>query len=305
MVRLSTNSASLSLKRTLRPRSVLHSNTCWELISLARLTFCRRTISESFIWTISTSLIRASNIFLSRFKNNSGYDEPYNKLGELYLKNNDIDKALQYLEKGYKLYQKRPALLNNYGLALFNNNDLERAEVILTKWLEADNTNFKAYNNLGNVFRKLKRLNDALDMYSRSAKFSNNKHLPAMVNLASVYIEQNNIFACIECTENIVSSKLKEASNALEMCGLDQLVVHANIKQSIVWYENKEFKDGVELLTQIVDEYPNNIPMHWYLGLHHQKLGNNNVAIEHLLKAIQLIYQSPPSAVHINNYFMK
>ena len=101
---------------------------------------------------------------------------------------------MQYLEKGYKLYQKRPALLNNYGLALFNNNDLERAEVILTKWLEADNANFKAYNNLGNVFRKQKKLDDALDMYSRSVKFSNGEHIPAIINLASIYIEQRNWF---------------------------------------------------------------------------------------------------------------
>ena len=101
---------------------------------------------------------------------------------------------MQYLEKEYKLYQKRPVLLNNYGLALFNNNNLERAEVILTKWIEADNANFKSYNNLGNVFRKQKKLDDALDMYSRSVKFSNDEHIPAIINLASIYIEQSNWF---------------------------------------------------------------------------------------------------------------
>ena len=98
----------------------------------------------------------AIKFLLKSVNKNPGYDEPYNKLGEAYMKKNELPKALFYLQKGYELFQQRPDLLNTYGLALFNNDEIEKARKMLEKCLEVDSAHFKAYNNLGNVLRRQK-----------------------------------------------------------------------------------------------------------------------------------------------------
>lgn len=108
---------------------------------------------------------KAINYFIRSIEKNSGYDEPYNKLGEIYMIKYEMNKAEYYLALGYEWYQKRPELLNNYGLVLLNLNKLELAEKVLSQWINIDPSHFKAYNNLGNVMRNLDRLSDAIHCY--------------------------------------------------------------------------------------------------------------------------------------------
>ena len=76
-----------------------------------------------------------------------------------------MGEALYYLQKGYSLFNAKPDLLSNLGLALYNNNELDSAKMILEECLEMDNQNYKAYNNLGNVMRKIKKHREAIQFY--------------------------------------------------------------------------------------------------------------------------------------------
>jgi hypothetical protein len=71
------------------------------------------------------------------------------------------------------------------------------------------------------------------------------------------------------------------------------LIEHPNIKQAIVWYENKEFSSGVSLLDEIADQFPKNIVIPCYLGLNHQKLGGDQLAIDYFNKTIDIIFEKP------------
>jgi len=81
------------------------------------------------------------------------------------MKRNMMGEALYYLQKGYSLFNAKPDLLSNLGLALYNNNELDSAKMILEECLEMDNQNYKAYNNLGNVMRKIKKHREAIQFY--------------------------------------------------------------------------------------------------------------------------------------------
>ena len=48
-------------------------------------------------------------------------------------------------------------------------------------------------------------------------------------------------------------------------------------------YENKEFKEGIELINDwMKGKCADNIVLNWYLGMHYQKLGRKEKAIEYL-----------------------
>lgn len=124
---------------------------------------------------------------------------------------------MYYLEEGFKTNDNRPDLLNNYGLALFNNDNIDKAEVILIRCLNIDNANFKAFNNLGNVFRRQQKPNEAIEMYKKSIETSQGSHLPAYINLASTYLQKNDLFSCIENIENALKVKPKDSKRALQV----------------------------------------------------------------------------------------
>lgn len=217
---------------------------------------------------------------------NPNWDNPFSKIGEAYLKLNMIKEALHYLGQGYNLENQSTDLLNNFGLALYNDDLLESAQKVLEECIEKDNSFYKAYNNLGNVYRKRKQYKEALNYYKQSITLSNKTHIMAYVNSASAYLCQNDLISWMENVQNWLDLNSSKAKNLLKYCGLYQLVQHPDIRKAIISFENKEFKDGIQLLKTISPKYPKNIAINWYLGLFHQKLGQDEEALLSLKSTI-------------------
>lgn len=224
---------------------------------------------------------KAIKYFLKSIEKNPGWDKPYSKIGESFMKKSMIKEALYYLQKGYELFDDKPDLLNNYGLALYNSNRTKDAQVVLEHCISIDKDNYKAYNNLGNVYRRLMKFDQALEFYKKSAELSKGQHITAYINIASHYLNQKDLFECIDCIEKAIELNTNDTISVLRFWGLYQLVVHANVKKTIVWYENKEFQDGIALIKDIYEVNNENIVLNWYLGLHYQKLGDTTVAIKY------------------------
>ena len=187
----------------------------------------------------------AVQFFIKSLDKNPVFHKPFCALGEIFMRNNDFDQALFYLRKGYSVDPDKAELLNLYGLSLFNVWKLDDAERILKKCIEADNSYYKAYNNLGNVYRRIDKYNEAISMYKKSIEASNKKHLAAYINLSSVYLSKKDLNSWIECLEDALETNSKDLKNAMQY----------------------------------------NYVLNCYLGLHNQRLGNEQQAIGYLKRA--------------------
>ena len=64
-----------------------------------------------------------------------------------------------------------------------------------------NNSNFRAYNNLGNALRKRNSIYEAISQYKQAIKISKGTFPIAYLNIAGAYFESNDIVGCIDNLE--------------------------------------------------------------------------------------------------------
>jgi len=90
--------------------------------------------------------------------------EAHAELGSLYLKNNQLDKAVESLRAAMALNDKNPNVRLNYGIALLNKKEMVEAEREFREVIKADQTAATAHMYLGIALVGLKRIDEAETM---------------------------------------------------------------------------------------------------------------------------------------------
>jgi len=98
------------------------------------------------------------------------------------LKDSEYDQAIVLLEKVIEQEKRLTAPYINLGIAYARKDELKNAENALTKAIELESTHPIANNELGLVFRKTGRFNEAKTAYGRALSAHPN-YLPAIRNL--------------------------------------------------------------------------------------------------------------------------
>lgn len=57
---------------------------------------------------------------------------------------------------------------------------------------------------------------EALQMYKKAIEMSNGQHIAAYINLASIYLDRNDIFSCIENVESAAKNHTDDCKEALK-----------------------------------------------------------------------------------------
>lgn len=53
-------------------------------------------------------------------------------------------------------------------------------------------------------------------MYKKAIEMSNGQHIAAYINLASIYLDRNDIFSCIENVESAAKNNTDDCKEALK-----------------------------------------------------------------------------------------
>jgi Tfp pilus assembly protein PilF len=99
--------------------------------------------------------------FIEAVKLHPPFFEAHAELGSLYLKTNQLDKALESLRKALELNDKNPNVRLNYGIALLNKKEMTEAEREFREVIKSDNTAVTAHMYLGIALLGLKRIEEA------------------------------------------------------------------------------------------------------------------------------------------------
>ena len=143
----------------------------------------------------SGDLLEAEKLSKALIESNPKIVFLYNLLGLISVDLKKIDKALNYYEEGIKIDDTDANLYNNIGVLLFNykyESNTKQIEFNYKKSILLNDNNPEAYNNLGNFYKSLNKIEDAINNYKKSSDL-NPKFYFALFNLASLYVSCGKI----------------------------------------------------------------------------------------------------------------
>lgn len=132
-------------------------------------------------------------------------------LGMQYLQMNNLILAQEYLNSSLTLCPKDPLLLNELGVLYYNNDELTKAESFLQKALvSAQNLDSGSkvwcsiHCNLGHVYRRLNRLELAIDHFEEVMRMSRTDS-NVCSSLGLIYLKLDNVSKAIEMLHNALA----------------------------------------------------------------------------------------------------
>ena len=94
----------------------------------------------------------------------------YYLIGQCYRYLEDLDNAVNWMERARQENQRESQLLLALGIIYQLQERFDKATKVLKVAIEEEPTNFSAYNSLGLTYRLAGKLNDALEWYERAAE---------------------------------------------------------------------------------------------------------------------------------------
>jgi tetratricopeptide (TPR) repeat protein len=244
------------------------------------------------------------------------------ELGMDYYGIGEIDKAMEEWEEAVKLNPDTEAR-HMLGHAYFSKGNTDGARREWEYILSKDANNFMALNNLGNLFKKLKDSEKALDYYSRAAVANPQAAMPHY-NIGTVYKEKGELnlakekfLKALELDPQITIAMLEMGNIFWEEGAKDQAIsyfikltegewrkdegfdpkVAGYSSLGRLYLEMRNFEESEKSLKKGLEIQPSNATLHYSLGNLYEAMGK----IEEAKEEYKLTLQLDPKFPHVYN----
>lgn len=231
--------------------------------------------------------IEAIEYFRETIDRDENNPEPYHKLAEIFLSKREVDKAIYYATECSKFKQSDADLNNLVGLCYLQKNNLEKAQEYLQTANLLDANHFRVLNNLGNLNRKLNKLDRAIDYYRLSIKNMPN-FFPAYLNLGLAFLDKGDIWnALLNLKESLKGgSEIKEY---ISRQGLDLFINDDVLYNGIKFCHEEQFDIAAIFLEQAFQNNSKNIVTIFYIATLKFKLKEFQVAANLFNEVIDIL----------------
>lgn len=200
------------------------------------------------------------------------------RLSDYCLSGGDYEGAYRYAEAGLRL-EKNSALHYNVGLYYFRKEQDEPALTHFLKSIELDPQNYKAYNCVGNVYRRKRMFGQAFEAYQNCEKLASGTFPVVFLNLACIYLDQKdvvlaaNYFVKAEAAEK---DKQGVVHAVLRRKGYDELAVRGTARGVELFCA----QDYAGAIKELQENYsPTGVVGNFYLGQAYDKLQQRDDAL--------------------------
>jgi tetratricopeptide (TPR) repeat protein len=259
-------------------------NKAWELGSTTSVTsYFMGTIKEA-----KKKYIDAIVFYKDSIDKNQKNPDPYQRIAECFLMINEVDKSLQYSQECLNLRQSDPEIHNLMGLCFFLKKNPDKALEHLESSRLLDPTNYRALNNLGNVMRKLHRLDRAIDYYKQAIKNSGGFHV-AYLNLGMAYCEMGDIWnGLVNLKESMKGGT--EIIQTIHRKGYNLFFMDEDVYQAIKLYYENQIDVASLFLEKAHKRNPNNVVTNFYIALIKTRMAEYLEAAKFLNFIIQFLH---------------
>jgi tetratricopeptide (TPR) repeat protein len=208
-------------------------------------------------------------------------------LGELALKENSFDKALDYFEEAADVEEKpAPSLRRRLVQLYLRKGDLERALSELNNSGSAANNNIELLKLKAGILATLKRNKEAIQAYERIVELNTSFEEEPYVFMASLYAQENDL----ESAKDVLRRVLEEKPNSFfanyysakifladgnfeeaesfykQTISLNPNAESVKLELARVYAFQKRYDEAISILEQIVDKNPANAKARGLLG---------------------------------------
>ena len=227
---------------------------------------------------------------------NPGKPEPFINLAQIFIIQNDYEKAKNVCAHGLSIMPDNKDLLtiksniekanaNNLyakGVELYNAGDYENA---LNHYLKIQYQTPEILIMIANCYYELKNNSKALEYYDKvlSADTENEN---AMLMIANIMISTDNEQSAREYLNKILTINPNniEAKNTLN--ALNEGAEAKMLDSAIVMYENKDYENALSMLNKITSKNPKNAYAYYYKGAIYEQMKNSEGAIKEYKNSI-------------------
>lgn len=197
-------------------------------------------------------------------------------LGLFYLNNNDVDRAIQHLNRAIALDPRHYLAYNALGLAQAMKGNLQEALAAYNRCLEINPGFSEARNNLGSLYQEMGYLDKAEEEFRKALADANyqTKELPAY-NLARMYFLREDYETALGLVENALrfNSRLAMAHNL----------------RGLILEKLNRLSEAIESYVSAVKLVPDDINFNFNLAVAYFKDGQYTKAKEGFEKILPLI----------------
>ncbi len=201
-------------------------------------------------------------------------------LGTFYLSANEMDLAKQCWEKVLELDPKNETATVYLAAYYYSDNRLKESADYWNKFLQQKPESSEGYFQLGLVQEKLGLLEEALKSYKKVNELKPEAR-EAYLSRARIYETQKDFKLAIQEYENYITVFPDNISILLYL--------------GKCYFEEQRYTDAESILLKAKNVAPNNIPLHYLLGMTYEKLFN----VEKAIDAFEFIEKNEPNAPSI------
>ncbi len=233
--------------------------------------------------------LRAEKMIQGIIQEDPDIIDAYFALGNLYFKNEQFEKAIQYFSQALDRKPDDAFTIINIANSYMRLGKLDEAEKIILDSMEAVPPDSQLYLMLGNIY-KLKSDHDKAVTYYQKCLAANPYSASAYNNLGAVYI---------------IQEKLDDAEkNIKKAMGLNPQLrnVHFNFAQLLE--ERKEFSQAVEEYRLELENIPHNFRASFNLSRVYRLLGQEDKEEEYLEHTIDINPNFPMSYFYLARIYL-
>ncbi|GIW21070.1 MAG: hypothetical protein KatS3mg068_0077 [Candidatus Sericytochromatia bacterium] len=212
---------------------------------------------------------------ISKFEDKNKKSEIYEKLSDIMLEKNDIDKSIEYLTFAVKNTPDNHNLQYKLSNLYINKGENELAIKRLENVVKSNNKFIDAYLLLGELYSKLGALDKANSTYQRILEIDKN-NISAKINIAIINYKKGRKDLAYEQLKNIDKTYQDE----------DNYLLHKYL--GIQELENNNIDNAIERFMKAIDINPNDADSYINLGVCFHKNNNINRAMREYEKAISI-----------------
>lgn len=219
------------------------------------------------------NLPAAASLYHKLLKNESGQIDVICLLGILYLQQENLDRASEYIQKTLLVNPVHLTAYNYLGTIQKQQGEYEKAIESYKRAIELNPAYVSAHSNLASLYHLQGRLDSALESY-KEALSQKPDYFEAYINMGAVLQEQGRCSEAIECYRKAIQLKP------------DQPVAYSNM--AVALKDKQLFDKAEECCRRALELKPDYAEAHINLGLVLQEQGKREKAIESYANALQI-----------------
>jgi len=222
------------------------------------------------------------------------------KLSNYYLNMGDYASSYKYAISAIQ-YEESAILFYNIGLYYFKTNELEKSLEYLKRAIEINPKDYKSYNSIGNIYRKMNDHQNALISYKKCEIYANGQFPTVYLNIGSLHMQHNKIFLgaesfrkAMDCSDEICGKERKIIQKVLQEKGYNLLLDPTLYKALEMFYEKEQTGDNFERIVQILlskcENFKENVIANFLIAKCFKKLGKHKSSIDYFKKVLQYFF---------------